>query len=58
MGSPTWTGKSRFTAGEQVWSYHRKVETEEHGYEHTSLFRFRTGKLSCVELRRDLLGEG
>lgn len=55
MGVPTWQGGSKFTPLERVWSYHRLDGTRKKGVEYTTLFRFRRGKLTGIELQRDLL---
>ena len=56
LGAPTWSGKSKFTPGERVWSYHRIVGSKKDGVEYTALYRFRRNKLTGIELFSDLLG--
>lgn len=58
MGKPTWQGLSKFTSGERVWSYHHKIGTDKDGKEYVSLFRFRRGTVTGIEIRYDLLGGG
>ena len=55
MGPPTWKGGSQFTAGEHVWSYHRRVGTKDDGMDYTALFRLRKNKIACIELTADML---
>ena len=55
MGAPTWKGGSQFVAGEKVWSYHRIVGTKDDGMEYISLFRFRNGRITAIELHTDSL---
>lgn len=54
MGVPTWQGGSKFTPLERVWSYHRLEGTRKKGVEYVTLFRFRRGRLTGIELQRDL----
>ena len=58
MGAPTWQGSSKYSAGERVWTYHRKVGTDKDGMEYVSLFRFRHSSVTGIEIRSDLLGGG
>lgn len=53
MGSPTWQGLARHTAGERVWSYHHLSGTHAKGVEYITLFRFRHGHVTGIELDRE-----
>ena len=54
MGSPTWQGTSKFTRWERAWSYHRLFGTQTDGVEYITLFRFRNGLVTGIELDREL----
>ena len=54
MGLPTWQGTSKFRRGERAWSYHRLFGTQMDGVEYITLFRFRSGRVSGIELDREL----
>ena len=55
LGRPTWQGVSKHTPGETVWTYHHLKGTQQNGVKYVTLFRFRKGRVSGVELSRDLL---
>lgn len=58
MGTPTWTGGSKYVPGEKVWTYHRIVGPKGDRTEYGSLFRFRHGKVTQIELTADMLDGG
>ena len=57
MGRPTWQGRSKFDRKVRVWTYHHRIHTGKHKVEYVALFRFRRKNITCIELRRDMLGE-
>lgn len=58
MGRPTWQGGSLFHRQEEVWSYRRIYGRVGERKEEKTLFRFRQGRVTCIELYRDELDSG
>lgn len=55
MGKPTWRGGSAYVPEEEVWSYHHIVGTKKSGVEYRTLFRFRRGRVTGIELHSESL---
>jgi hypothetical protein len=58
MGRPSWQGGSQFAREESVWSYHQIVGAPGNRTGRKALFRFRRGRVTCIELLYDELDGG